>query len=246
MRVALVSAFAFFLSGLPQAFAGESATKLIGLAATEDGKPAYVEEHTLIYGADHRLARVETVYRRPGPDGKEIARLDSDFSKYAGGYLPAYHFVDLRTQRENGLNWLTPIPATPDGEGLIEMFRKKAADDSIKKETMKVKAGMVTGEGIFFYILDRLQEISSSDGAKVRILLPARLDDVGLRIRLKEKAKAGTIKIDIDNWFLRIFVPSIEVDYDPVEKRILEYRGVSVINSDEDKVQEVKVHFTYP
>lgn len=258
MRVALFIAFAAILTGTAWAAdsvapASSAPLKLIGEATNEDGKPVYVEFHTFSYGPDHHLAKTETVFRRPGPDGKEIARLDSDFSPYAAGFLPSYHFVDLRTQRESGLNWIAPIPTTPDGEGLIEMFRKKTADDAMKKDTMKVKAGMVTEEGIFFYIMDRMQEIATPDGAKVRILLPARLDDVGLRIRIKEPSKEKapkmtqieTLKIDIDNWFLRIFVPSIEVDYDLVQKRILEYRGVSDINTDDDKVQQVKVHFSY-
>jgi hypothetical protein len=237
-----------------------SYVRLIGTATNEDGKLVYVEEHLLTYDPDHHLAKTTTVFRRPGPDGKEIARLESDFSKYTAGFLPSYHLVDLRNQKESGLDWVTPIPATSDSEGVIEMFRKKAGDDAMKKETMKVKAGTVTEEGIFFYIIDRIQEITTPDGAKVRMLLPARLDDVGLRIRLKEQPKSDTkdakdnapkisqvqtLKIDIDNWFLRIFVPSIEVDFDPATRQILEYRGISDINTDDDKSQQVKVRFTY-
>jgi hypothetical protein len=234
-----------------------SYARLIGTATNEDGKLVYVEEHLFTYGPDHHLAKTTTVFRRPGPDGKEIARLESDFSKYTAGFLPSYHLVDLRTQKESGLDWVTPIPSAPDGEGVIEMFRKKSADDSLKKETMKVKAGMVTEEGIFFYIIDRIQEITTPDGAKVRMILPARLDDVGLRIRLKDQPKddgkdktpkgpqVQTLKIDIDNWFLRIFVPSIEVDFDPATRQILEYRGISDINTDDDKSQQVKIRFSY-
>jgi hypothetical protein len=50
----------------------------------------------------------------------------------------------------------------------------------------------------------------------------------------------------VNSWLLRIFTPSIEVDYDPVQKRILEYRGISTINTDDDKMQQVKVHYRYP
>jgi hypothetical protein len=214
---------------------------VVGEATGEDGKPVYVEDHTLTYGPDHRLLHIETSYRRPGEDGQEFAHDVSDFSGASEQFLPAFRFVDFRTHKEHGLTWTTA--------GKIEMFRKKSADGEIKKEEMKIEPGTTAGEGIFFYILDRIPQILSEDGDKVRIILPARLDDVGLRIRKKDpksNSPVVTLKIDVNSWFLRIFTPSIEVDYDPLQKRILEYRGVSSINTDDDKVQQVKVRYRYP
>lgn len=46
--------------------------------------------------------------------------------------------------------------------------------------------------------------------------------------------------------FLRLFVSSIELKYRKADKRLLAYKGLSNIPSDEGEIQTVSIDYNYP
>jgi hypothetical protein len=54
-----------------------------------------------------------------------------------------------------------------------------------------------------------------------------------------------TFRVDFDNWFFRLFAPSIEVDFDRKERRLREYRGASNVLGPNDKVFDVVITYKY-
>ena len=53
------------------------------------------------------------------------------------------------------------------------------------------------------------------------------------------------IRIELDNWFLRLFTPHLEAEFDLASRRLLTYRGFSMISDLSGKTLKVKVTYDY-
>jgi hypothetical protein len=72
---------------------------------------------------------------------------------------------------------------------------------------------------------------------------------VSFRIDKKDRACAPDairFRIRIDNALLRLFVPSLEVEYDANTKRLRSYKGFSNVTDEEDEGQQVRIVFRPP
>ena len=72
------------------------------------------------------------------------------------------------------------------------------------------------------------------------------MDQFNLRIR-KYKLEDDRIRlrIELDNWFLRLFVPHIEAEYDMSTRQLLSYQGVSVVADESGKTVPVTISYAY-
>jgi len=100
MRASLSSLFAAGLTlvgslGTPLARAESEVARYTGEAYAEDGRLAYREQHEVVSDKG-ALLRSRTRYL--DATGKEIARLDSDYS--SSPYAPSYTFLDLRARSQ--------------------------------------------------------------------------------------------------------------------------------------------------
>jgi hypothetical protein len=54
------------------------------------------------------------------------------------------------------------------------------------------------------------------------------------------------VRIDLDSWFLRLFVPHLEAEYDLSTGRLLRYQGVSMISDASGDTVAVNIFYDYP
>lgn len=54
------------------------------------------------------------------------------------------------------------------------------------------------------------------------------------------------LRIDIDSWFLRLFTPYLEVEYDLRNVHLLRYRGPSNLLRPDREAQIVTIEYRYP
>jgi hypothetical protein len=72
------------------------------------------------------------------------------------------------------------------------------------------------------------------------------MDQFDIRIRKSNfEDNYLTIQIELDNWFLRLFAPRIEAEYDLDSRRLLKYKGVSMIADASGKNVPVTVSYAY-
>jgi hypothetical protein len=53
------------------------------------------------------------------------------------------------------------------------------------------------------------------------------------------------VRIDMDNWFLRLFAPHVEAVYDINSRKLLSYQGVSVVANASGKTVPVTISYEY-
>ena len=190
-----------------------------------DDKLAYLEEHTFFYKSNQKV-KVETVYR--WPSGEKFADFVSDYRKHP--YIPAYRFRDKRFGRVEGLEWL------PNGK--IRIFGRKYADRKMVSRELDVPSPGFAGQGLNFFIVDHFDNlINSKRPTEVDFIVPLAQKSYGFRIRAQDKIsdREVVLRAEIDNWFIRLFAPSIDVKYDTQKKVLIEYKGPSnLLNEDKD------------
>lgn len=212
-------------------------SQMIGYAYWKDrDELAYTEEHTFYFQGQKRV-KVSTVYRNPS--GEPFADFVSDYTQ--DPYVPAYRFRDQRFGRIEGLQWLD--------EGQIQLYGKKYADKKLKTKTIKAPKVGFAGQGLNFFIVDNFQKFSSlKRPVEVDFVVPLALKSYGFRIRPKESKREGVTRLraEIDNWFIRLFAPSIDVVYDTDKKVLLEYRGPSNLLSNSRDIEPVVIKYRWP
>lgn len=207
-----------------------------GIARDERGEIAYIEEHRMIY-ENGRPRRNETRYR--DASGKEIAVLTSNFADHP--YVPSYTFEDHRFGRQDG--------TFVDGPW-VKVYGRADQNAPVQQDMVRLKDGMVTGQGLHVYLRDHLDELAEGDAVKqVRFLVPLEGRDYTFRIRRSSApAEPGTLafSIEADSWFLRLLAPKLEVRYDRESRRLLSYRGASNLLGADQGAQNVTITYRYP
>ncbi|MEO0335250.1 MAG: hypothetical protein AAF202_02585 [Pseudomonadota bacterium] len=201
--------------------------RMIGKAywKSDTKKLAYVEEHTFFYLGQQRV-KVETVYK--WPTGEKFADFVSDYTKHP--YIPAYRFRDRRYGRVEGLEWLD--------SGKVRVYGRKYHDHEMKSAEIDPPAPGFAGQGLNFFIVDNFLKLSSrNEPLEVGFVVPIAQKSYGFRIKTRGEPDGKVVKFraEIDNWFIRLFAPSIDVLYDAEKKVLLEYRGPSnLLNNNKD------------
>ena len=54
-----------------------------------------------------------------------------------------------------------------------------------------------------------------------------------------------TVRLEIDNWLLRIFAPYVEAVYDVETRRLVRYEGVSNLASASGDYEKVTITYSY-
>jgi hypothetical protein len=206
------------------------------------GAFAYSEAHSFEFKEGH-LQSISTEYRGgvtvanvrvPADElGPLIAKMNHEFK--APGFLPDYSYEDLRNKVENRL--------TVDRDaGKVVLYRK--AEGKEKTETLKLKEGMATGQGVFFWVVANLDEILKGQKVYTKFVVPALLDEFSFHAQLvKTDGVRHTIRVALDNWFFNMFASKLEFDIDAKTKALLEYRGTSNVADAEGKYRDVVITY---
>jgi hypothetical protein len=204
----------------------------VGKAVNSEGTVEYVERHTVTY-KDGRPIESETIYF--DDNNRIIGDLISEYS--FGPQFGSYHFRDIRANYEDGAE----VSAYKIG-----LFRKRSPKKNAEQRSLPREQHQIVGQGFHQFIAYSIEEIAKGEVFHVRLVLPSRLDQFKFRIRKRDiKGDTIYIRLEIDNWFLRLFAPHMDVEYDLSTGRLLRYEGVSNLEDDSGKHRKVTITYTY-
>ena len=206
-----------------------SVERYSGVARSPSGEFLYREQHEVIE-RDGRPLRALTVYYDRA--GKKLAELDSDFA--ASAFAPNYRFLDLRSGKRES--------AKVTGLALLLSYAGER-----KKLDLPEGETLVVGQGMHHFARLNLERLAR-EPASVRFAIPSRLDTYAFRIRPLEDADRRHVRmrIEVDHWLLRQFAPHIEVVYERRTRRLIEYQGVSNLETPDGDTQDVVIQYAYP
>ncbi len=128
----------------------------------------------------------------------------------------------------------------------ILIYCKETAGGGIKEKYIQRNSRQIVGQGFHHFIIANLDSLARGDIIPAKLVLPAHLDQFDIRVR-KHQMTGNQIQVRIepDNWFLRLFTPHVEAEYDLNTRRLLYYRGLSMIADKSGKTFEVAVAYDY-
>jgi len=201
-----------------------------GKATNKNGDIEYIEKHEIIYSGLRAVNSRTTYY---SPDNQVIGNLVSEYDPEPG--LSGYTFSDFRNGYEDGARLLSDR---------ICLFRTE--DLKREESCLSRDQKQIVGQGFHHFILNNLEPIVQGNVFHVKLVLPSRLDEFAFRIKkMEEEGSHVFIRLEIDNWFLRLITPHVDVVYDREHSRLVSYRGVSNIANESGEYAPVRIEYTY-
>jgi hypothetical protein len=227
----LIATLAFFL--WVSAASGAVTTEVFSARALNQSSGLeYTENHAVSY-ENEKVTRSRTLYFDPA--GRMIGELISE-------YLPSpqfntYSFKDMRAGYEDGVS--------VEGERL-RLFRKKSPGANPESAYLRIEPDQVVGQGFHHFLRLNLEAVAAGEIFHIKLVMPSRLDQYSFRIRkVKMEGRTLHIRLEIDNWFLRIFAPYVDCEYDLSTRRLLRYVGISNLEDGSGSHRKVDIVYTY-
>ena len=226
---ALFLAMVVSIGVLPAGAHGETFT---GRAVNGNGALEYIEHHYLEY-ENGNIRESRTIYY--DPHNQKIGYLISEYSH--GPQFGSYDFRDFRAEYQDGAK------VTPHR---IQLFKKEGSEEDAEETYLPRDTGQIVGQGIHHFIVYNLEAISRGEIIEVKMVLPSRLDQYDFRIRkLNLEGDTLHVRLEIDNWFLRLFAPHMDCVYDMKTGRLLRYEGISNLTDGSGNYAEVVITYSY-
>ena len=232
VRNSLVYAILMLLcSGVP--FASAEMQKVYGKAHNLNGELEYVEEHVIQYD-NSKIVAIDTTYY--DAESRKIARQSSEFSH--GAQFGGYDFTDERHHYNDGAR------VTSDR---ILIYKKENPSADMEKKYLLKKPDQIVGQGFYQFVAANLDDLAQGRIISAKLVLPAQMDQYDVRISKKQiQDKRILLKVELDNWFLRLFSPTIQFEYDLETRQVLWYRGVAMVSNKDRQNVEVVTTYSYP
>jgi hypothetical protein len=228
--IVIFGALAVFMGGVVSASA--DVEWIYGKAVNAKGELEFLEEHALRY-KNGQIASIKTSFY--DAEYRKIGEQISDFSH--GPQLGSYDFKDERLQYLDG--------AQVKSDRIL-IYCKETPGGGTKKKLLQREPGQIVGHGFHQFIVANIDRLRQGDVISAKLVVPAHMDQFDIRIS-KQKIEDGCIrvKIELDNWFLRLFSPHIEAEYDLSSRRLLSYKGIGLIADVTGKTVQVAVSYDY-
>jgi hypothetical protein len=213
--------------------AAESEThieRFSGVARSTSGAVVYRETHEVTYQGDRPQTSVTRYF---DPSGKPIGQLYSDYRK--DPFAPDYTFKDAKGVTREA------------AENLPSGLRLRYRGESKLIARSEIEGRVVTGQGLHQLARAKIDALASGKEMVVDFAIPSRMDTYRFRIeRMSAGSNTVKLKIAIDNWLLGIVAPTLEVEYDRRNKRLVAYRGVSNLDGPDGDTMTVNISYSYP
>ena len=231
LRDSIVFAFLILTcASISPAFA--EVQRVYGKAYNLKGELEYVEEHTLTYEND-RIVAIETTFF--DADSRKIASQVSEFTH--GPQFGSYDFKDERHQYNDGARVM------PDR---ILLYTKENPAADTKRKYLVKESDQIVGQGFYQFVAANLDALARGRSISAKLVLPAQMNQYDVRIRKRHlEDNRMQLVVELDNWFLRLFTPNVQVEYDLENRRLLWYRGISMVSNKENKNVEVVTTYDY-
>ena len=225
----LVSLAGLFLPPIP-GFAADQI--VIGKAYNANGELEYIEHHRLHLDGD-RVVAIRTVFLDTG--FQKIGELVSDFSH--GPQFGSYEFTDSRAQYTDGAR------VTADR---ITLYCRRSPGGDIETKSLPITSDQIVGQGFNQFIVTRLDALARGEEFRMKLVLPSKLDQYEVCIR-KSKIEGDVlhVRVEMANWFLKLFAPHMDAEYDLKTRRLLRYDGSSLVEDAGGKNTQVSIMYEY-
>lgn len=159
-----------------------------------------------------------------GPDGARIGYKTLDFSRHP--YVPLYRLDLVATGYAEGITGLTA--------DRIEMIKRANGGGEPQRASVPLPATVAADSGFHAFLRDRFTELMAGRTVNFVFAVAGSLDTFRFRARRIAAAEfegkpALRLRVEPDS-MLRWLVEPLELTYDPAQRRLLEYRGVSNIH----------------
>lgn len=214
----------------------ETTEKFVG-KATKNGVLTYVEEHEIKIGEGDNVLEAVTIYK--DPSGKIIAEIRSDFRRSLTA--PAHEFQDFRFKKKYGVRY--------EGDDAIMYTVDESGIEKTKKAMAKPSQTLLVGcQGLGYYYRAKMAELKITKSLPILFLVPGDLDTFNFESSYKGKDKDGheIFEVQIKNWLLRAFAPTLNLTFDGSKNRLLKYEGLSNLYDEKQKQQSVVIDYTWP
>lgn len=154
---------------------------------------------------------------------------------------PDFRLDDLRTGYTEG--------AEVTG-AMIRVFSGGSPDDPYQEKLLAVPEPAIIDAGFNFFIEKNWEKLIKGEVLTFNFVAPSQLDYFSFRVYKKrnlihQNRPAVMLHMDIDNFFLRIFVEAIHLTYDTESRKLVVYDGISNIYNDDGTSHKVRMEFTY-
>jgi hypothetical protein len=173
------------------------------------------------------------VYR--DSSNKVFAKKEISFQKNSS--LPDFKLVDLRDGYEEG--------GELKNNTYVLHFRKNSNSEPQQK-ILPIEGRMVADGGFDPFIKIHWNALLKGDKIKFKFVAPSQLDQFDFIVyKTKEENRNDRptmiLKMNMDNFLLKMVIPPITIHYDIETKRIVEYEGISNINNSSGKSLFVRI-----
>lgn len=229
----LLALFAFaclVLPGVERALATQEVFE--GRAVDSEGRLEYIERHNVTYEGGRAIRSVTTY---TDGEGRIIGELISQSD--TSPWVNTYGFRDLRAKYEDGVS--------VSGEKLL-LYRKKGPEKETELKALPMQPGQVMGPGVNHFIRSNLEAIAGGGDFRIQLVLPSRLEQYGFQVRkLKLEGQRVYVRLEIDNWLLRLIAPHVVCEYDLSQRRLLRYVGISNLEDGSGTHKQVDITYRY-
>jgi len=238
MRSLHVAALALALLPATPALGQEGMQTFRGYAYDLDsGKFLYTEVHQQKISGDRWVGGTIDYY---APDGSRIGHKTLDFSQ--DPYVPVYR-LDLTT----GGGYMEGITALSADR--IEMEKKGYNTDKVRRASVKRSNPAVADSGFHSFLRDRFADLVAGKTVQFTFAVSGELSTFKFRAKRVadgtfEGKPAVRLKVEPDT-LLRLLADPLEIMYEPAQRRMLEYRGVSNLH-DPKTFEAYDVRIVYP
>jgi hypothetical protein len=199
----------------------------------ESGLLLYEERH-LETLRDGRMVSARVRY--VDAEGRPFADKRVDFDR--NPYIPEFELENGRTGHMEVVRRLS------DAE--IQVRFREAESDALREARLSVPEDALADAGFDRFVEAHWEELMSGRTLVRCFLVPSRLEFMDLQIRKSaEDGEQVRFTMEFASFLLRLLVPSIEVSYDRLSRRLLQYDGVSNLRDARGKNMRVRIEFDY-
>jgi vacuolar-type H+-ATPase subunit F/Vma7 len=198
------------------------------------GKVVYTEKHEIKYD-NKKLIETETTYSDSA--GKTVGVLKNNYELSLT--VPDHTMDDIRSNNKHG----TRLKGNQ-----IELFNQDAGkEEETKKIENKSDDGLiVASQGLHYYLVENYEELKKKKVVPLLFLIPGRLDSYEFVLKYKGlKNEVDEFEVEINNWFLKLFAPSLILNYDPKTKQLVYYKGLSNLKNEKGEMMSVEINYKY-
>lgn len=208
------------------------AETLKGTARNSSGEVVYTELHEIDRSPAGLTTKVVTTYFKP--DGKQFARLASDFSQ--SQFAPDSKFEDSR------FDLVIEGKQIKSGAGSVYRITESKKGSVVKTSNIELKENLISGPGFDNFIAEKLLK-AKNDRMSVRFLVLPRHEDYSFAVKKIDSPAETRVYSIKPATLLSLFVKEIVITYNAADNLLKKYEGLSNLPTDQDDSQNVVIEY---